>query len=108
MKKQPLDQGVYTLALERIHHCYDLFDQVSVSFSGGKDSTAALMLTLQVAIERAKLPLDVVFWDEEAIPPETCEYVARAANMEGVSLRWYCLPVQHRNGCSRKSHIPSN
>ena len=67
MRKQTLDDNVYTLALERIHRTYDLFDQVAVSFSGGKDSTAALMLTLQVAGERDRLPLDVVFFDEEAI-----------------------------------------
>jgi predicted phosphoadenosine phosphosulfate sulfurtransferase len=103
MKKQPLDRDVYTLSLERIGRYYDLFDRVAVSFSGGKDSTVALMLTLQVAKERDRLPLDVVFWDEEAIPNETVEYLERVRQMDDVSLRWYCLPVQHRNGCSRQS-----
>ena len=102
-KKQLLDTDVYTLALERIGRYYDLFNRVAVSFSGGKDSTVVLMLTLQVAEARNRLPLDVVFWDEEAVPNETVEYVERVRQMDGVSLRWYCLPVQHRNGCSRQS-----
>lgn len=95
--------SVYDLAIERLNHAFDMFDHIAVSFSGGKDSTACLMLTLQVARERGRLPLDVVFWDEEAIPMQTEEYVRRVANWPDVNLTWYCLPVKHRNACSRKS-----
>jgi predicted phosphoadenosine phosphosulfate sulfurtransferase len=48
-----------------------------VSFSGGKDSTAVLNTALVVAKELGRLPLDVVFFDEEAIHPPTIEYVER-------------------------------
>ena len=48
-KKRDIDKDVYTLALERINRTYDIFDNVVVMFSGGKDSTVCLNLTLQVA-----------------------------------------------------------
>jgi len=72
-------------------------------FSGGKDSTACLMLTLEVAARRGRLPLDVVFMDEEAIPLQTEEYVRRTSLRDDVNLRWYCIPLKHRNACSRRS-----
>lgn len=101
-RRQQSDKSVYELSLERIRHVYDMFDTVCVSFSGGKDSTAVLQMTLEVAKELDRLPLRVVFFDEEAIPYQTEEYVRRVANWPEIDLEWYCLPVQHRNACSRK------
>lgn len=100
-KKRDIDKDVYTLALERINRTYDIFDNVVVMFSGGKDSTVCLNMTLQVAKERNKLPLHVYFFDEEAIPYETIDYVTRVADLPEIKMHWLCLPVKHRNGCSR-------
>tara|TARA_R100000654_G_scaffold4814_3_gene14023 strand:- start:2144 stop:3358 length:1215 start_codon:yes stop_codon:yes gene_type:complete len=100
-KKKDIDKDVYTLAIERINRTYDIFDNVVVMFSGGKDSTVCLNLALQVAKERNKLPLHVYFFDEEAIPYETIDYVTRVADLPEVKMNWLCLPVKHRNGCSR-------
>lgn len=105
-KKVDLDEDVYTLAVKRMQHVYERFDHVWVSFSGGKDSTAVLNVALEVARSDPKyarhLPLRVVFFDEEAIPYETEQYVRRVAALPDVNLEWMCLPVQHRNACSRK------
>jgi len=101
-KKQSVQTDVLTLARERVRTLYDRFDRVAVSFSGGKDSTVALHVTLDEARLRGRLPLEVVFWDEEAIQPETIEYVARVRALADVALRWLCVPVKHRNACSRK------
>jgi predicted phosphoadenosine phosphosulfate sulfurtransferase len=81
-----------------------LFDTVAVSFSGGKDSTVCLNLALEGARSRGKSLL-VFFFDEEAIPYETEHYVRRVAeaHKSEIELRWYCLPIQHRNACTRKS-----
>ena len=49
LKKETVDKSVLDLAYERINNAYDQFDTISVSFSGGKDSTACLNLTLDVA-----------------------------------------------------------
>ncbi len=101
-KKRGVESNVYDLALDRIRQAYELFDTVAVSFSGGKDSTACLNLTLQVARELGKLPLHVFHYDEEAIPYETEQYVRRVAGLPDIDLRWYCVPIRHHNGCSRK------
>ncbi|MGL5922172.1 phosphoadenosine phosphosulfate reductase domain-containing protein [Chroococcidiopsis sp.] len=99
--KQHIDKSVYEMSLERIHLLYDRFDTVVVSFSGGKDSTVCFNLALQVATERNRLPLDVCFIDEECLTPETEEYLERVRSRQDVRFAWVCVPVKHRNACSR-------
>lgn len=101
-KKKATDRNVLDLARERVHEAFDIFDTVAVSFSGGKDSTVVLNLTLEEARRRKRGPVLTFHYDEEAIPYETEHYVRRVAQQGDVDLRWYCLPVQHRNACSRR------
>ena len=101
-KKEYIDTNVYDEAIKRISYIYDSFDKVIVSFSGGKDSTAVLNCALKVAKEKNKLPLKVVFFDEEAIHPPTIEYVMRVAQNPEIDLEWYCLEFKHRNACSNE------
>lgn len=108
LRKRPVEADVYELAKERVRHAFRLADRVAVGFSGGKDSTAVLNVTLEVAAElresRPELPPVLVhFYDEEVIIPLTADYVARIAARPDVALRWFCAPIKHRNGCSRKS-----
>ncbi len=96
-------ENVLEAALARIRQCYEQFDMVYVSFSAGKDSTALLACTIAVARELNRLPVQVVFVDEEAIHPPTVDYANRMRNNPEVKLDWYCLPVKHRNACSKAS-----
>lgn len=101
-KKKIIDKDVYSKALERIEYLYQNYDDVVVSFSGGKDSTAMLLCTIDVAKKLGRLPVKAVFYDEEAIHPPTIDYVSRVAKMPEVDLEWYCIPIQHRNACSNE------
>lgn len=101
-KKNYLEKNVHEMAVERIRYLYETYDNVAVSFSGGKDSTAMLLCCIEVAREMGKLPVKAFFYDEEAIHPPTIDYVRRVANSEEVDLDWYCLPVKHRNACSNE------
>jgi len=101
-KREYTDQSCYDLAVQRMEVCFDKFDKVIVSFSGGKDSTACLQIALEAAKKKNKLPLEVFTYDEEAIPPETVEYMERVSNWPEVSFKWFCVPIQHRNACSEK------
>ena len=83
-----------------MEYVFDRFDTVAVSFSGGKDSTAVLNTALQMATDKKRLPLEVFTFDEEAIPPETVEYMSRVAERDDVSFSWFCVPLEHRNACS--------
>lgn len=102
LKRRYESANVLDKAIQRINTLFDRFDTVAVSFSGGKDSTVCLNLALMVARERGRLPLDVYFFDEEALHPETVEYVQRVASSSEVRFKWYCLPIIHRNACSRR------
>lgn len=46
------DKNVYEAAKERLNFLFDEFEDIYVSVSGGKDSTVALNMTLEVARER--------------------------------------------------------
>jgi len=104
LKTKETGTNVWEESLKRIDHCYDLFDNVEVMFSGGKDSTILLHATEEVAESRGKLPVKVIFLDEEAIPTQTIDYVKRVREKtDRFNMDWYCLPMKHRNACSRSS-----
>lgn len=100
--RRELEIDVLEEARARVAHAFDLFENIVVSFSGGKDSTVVLNLALEEAARRGTGPVRAVFCDEEAIPYETEAYVRRMSEREDVALEWYCLPVRHRNACARK------
>ena len=69
--KQYIETDVYVEAKKRLHHIYDIFDNVVIMYSGGKDSLAVLHLAHEVlkksVITNTK---DVVIRDEELITDE--------------------------------------
>jgi predicted phosphoadenosine phosphosulfate sulfurtransferase len=101
-EKIVLSTNVYEESLNRIRYLYKRFDEVVVSFSGGKDSTVVLNCTIEVARELNRLPVKAVFFDEEAIDPDTIDYVNRVRQSPDVNLEWYCLEVKHRNAASNE------
>jgi len=93
-------QNVYDAALERIRYLFDEFEDVSVSYSGGKDSTVILELSLIVAKEKGRLPLKVMFIDQEAEWTYTIDEVRRVMNLKEVDPYWYQIPFKIENATS--------
>lgn len=91
--KRYLDTDVLTAALDRIRHLYDVFDSLAVCFSGGKDSLATLHLTWEVAQERGREHVDVIFRDEELIPDPVIDFVNEYRVKPWVRMQYFAVPL---------------
>ena len=87
-----LDINCVEAARQRIRHVYDTFDTVCVQFSGGKDSTAVLLLAKEIHEERNLGPVKVIFRDEEMVSPSVMRYVEEVSKYDWVDMEHYCLP----------------
>lgn len=94
------DASVLQEAIARINRIFDEFDNVVVGFSGGKDSTCVLNLTLQVAKERNRLPQKVMFVDQEAEWQFTIDYVKDVMYREDVEPFWIQASFKITNSTS--------
>lgn len=93
-------QNVYHAALDRIRFLFDEFENVVVGFSGGKDSTVTLNLALEVAQEKNRLPLKVIFVDQEAEWQGTIDYVEKVMKDSRVDPYWFQMPMVITNNAS--------
>lgn len=93
--KAYVEANVLDEAKARIHHIYDLFDEVAVAFSGGKDSLATLHLVHEVAQERGIPRVRAVFRDEELIHASVVEFVRQQMlDLPWLDLEWWCIPLE--------------
>jgi predicted phosphoadenosine phosphosulfate sulfurtransferase len=100
VKRVYLDKTVREATRERIEWLYDEFPTVVVNTSGGKDSTVALETTLEVARERGRLPLPVMFIDQEAEWQSAIDYVRRTADRDEIEMHWLQMPLRISNATS--------
>lgn len=99
-----LKQNVKEAALDRIRFLYSEFDNIYLAFSGGKDSTTCLQLALTVATELDRLPLKVIWVDQEAEWQATADYVRTVMNDPRVEPYWLQVPIQLFNSASMKDN----
>ena len=84
-----IDANVYEEAKKRIHHIYDLHDNVVCSFSGGKDSGVLINIAWEVAQERGLDKVDVIFRDEELVPQAVLDNVFYYRQQPWNNFIWY-------------------
>ena len=93
-------QNVYEAALDRIRWLFDEFDNIIVNVSGGKDSTVLYELALIVAREKDRLPLKVLWLDQEAEWQGTVDTVERIMTNPEVDPLWFQIPFRLFNATS--------
>lgn len=86
-------ENVFDAAYRRISWIFDEFKNVVIGFSGGKDSTVVLQISLMVAEEKNRLPLEVFFIDQEGEWDCTIEYVKRVMYDPRVKPAWLQVPM---------------
>ncbi len=101
MTRRYNEQNVYEALYERLDYLFREFDNIFVSFSGGKDS--GLLLNLLMDFRRKYYPykrIGVFHQDFEAQYTVTTEYVERTfkrlENEPFTDLYWVCLPMATR------------
>lgn len=97
-------QNVFEAALDRIRWLFDEYDEIVVSVSGGKDSTVVYNLARIVAEEKNRLPLKVMWLDQEAEWQGTVDYVRDLMYADGVTPKWYQFPFRLFNATSTTDH----
>ncbi len=105
-------QNVYDATQERLKYIFDSYQNVLVSFSGGKDSGVLLNLCYDYARSTNQLDkLAFYHLDYEAQYKYTTDYVTRTfERFNDVRNFWLCLPVGANCGCSMETDrwIPWN
>lgn len=94
------EKNVLEAALDRIRFLFDEFEEVVVGVSGGKDSTVTLHLALQVAKEKNRLPLSVMWIDQEAEWQGTVDHCTEIMTMKDVKPYWFQMPMVITNNAS--------
>jgi predicted phosphoadenosine phosphosulfate sulfurtransferase len=99
--KKYLNKNVYEMAKERIAYLFQEFDNVLVSFSGGKDSGVCLNLCYDYAKENNLLhKLAMYHLDYEAQYEHTTQYVTETfEQFDGIKKYWLCLPIEAQCAC---------
>lgn len=94
-------RNVFDEALVRMNFIFDEFENIFVNVSGGKDSTVVLNLALKVAEERGRLPLNVLFVDQEAEWDSVITHVREVMNDPRVKPYWLQIPIKLFNATSQ-------
>lgn len=96
--------NVMQAARNRVRWLFDEFDNnITVSFSGGKDSTVIMELAAEVARER-NCKIRVVFLDQEAEYEGTIEYIRTLYDRPELELIWYQIPFKLFNATSHSQN----
>ena len=99
-----LKNNVFDESLDRIRWLFDEFPNVIVGFSGGKDSTIVFNLAMIVAKEKNRLPLKVMFLDQEAEWQATIDQVRLIMENPDVNPMWMQVPIRLFNATSTTDH----
>jgi predicted phosphoadenosine phosphosulfate sulfurtransferase len=98
-KYQPYN--VLTAARDRVSKVFDDFENIYISFSGGKDSSVMTHLVLEEAIKRNR-KVGLLIIDLEAQYSDTIKHIYNMVELykDNIDLHWVCIPLLLRNAVS--------
>jgi predicted phosphoadenosine phosphosulfate sulfurtransferase len=96
---------VLEAALDRVRYLFDEFPNVVVQFSGGKDSTAILNIALKVAEEKNRLPLRVMFIDQELEWQTVVDHIREVMSDPRIDPWWLQIPFLIENATSTRENF---
>ena len=101
MPKKYLSDNVLEASRKRVKYTFDNFEKIIVSFSGGKDSTVMLHLTMEEA-KRRNRKVAIMFIDLEGQYDYTINHIKNCFEMykDYIEPYWICLPLHLRNAVS--------
>lgn len=113
MSRQYLAQDVFEATQERLEFIFQEFDNIYVSFSGGKDSGVLLNLVFQFMRRRGiAKKIAVYYMDYEGSYQYTEDFIRRMveSNADLIDLYWVCLTYKTKCGVSiyRNYWLPWN
>lgn len=94
-------ENVLEAAQKRVRFLFDNYDNISLSFSGGKDSTVLFHLINEEAKLRNRKFI-LYFQDQEAEYSATIDLVAWAMQQPNVEPLWYQVPIFMTNAASQQ------
>lgn len=105
MSKRMLGINVLEATRQRIAWTFDTFSRVYCSFSGGKDSSVMLHLTMDEAIKRGR-KVGVLYIDFEAQYRHSIEHMREMYDLynDHIEPYWVALPIHLRNAVSMYEH----
>jgi len=101
-RREALGMNVLDAAVARMAEVYAAGHRVVVSFSGGKDSCVMLEVALMAARQTGRLPVEIVYQDEEVSYPGTYDYVLRTFKRPEVTGKWLVMQMPQINVFSRE------
>lgn len=89
---------VHTASKERVSNIFDWFENIYISFSGGKDSSVMTHLVLQEARKRNRV-VGLLIIDLEAQYDDTIKHIYYMVEeyKDVIDLHWVCVPLLLRN-----------
>lgn len=104
MRRIYLGKDVLEAARERMAFIFDTFDNIYVSVSGGKDSTALFHLALEQA-EKRNQKINVFFLDQEVEYAATIDHMRTMMTHPLVVPMWYQVPIYMTNATSYEEDL---
>jgi predicted phosphoadenosine phosphosulfate sulfurtransferase len=99
--KKPLNKNVLTSAKERISFTFDNFENILLSFSGGKDSSVMFHLVMEEAILRnRKIGVMLIDFEAQYLNTEIHAKEMFTKYRPWIDIHWVCLPMKLRNAVS--------